>query len=48
MVAQNLSNMGVNFSSARGSHYMNVVRGAGNATKYLNMETDKAATAIAP
>ena len=47
MVAQNLSNMGVNFSSAAGSHYMNVVRGAGNATKYLNMETDKAATAIA-
>jgi len=47
MVAQNLSNMGVNFSAAAGSHYMNVVRGAGNATKYLNMETDKAATAIA-
>ena len=47
MVAQNLSNMGVNFSTAAGSHYMNVVRGAGNATKYLNMETDKAATAIA-
>jgi murein DD-endopeptidase MepM/ murein hydrolase activator NlpD len=47
MVAQNLSNMGVNFSSAAGSHYMNVVRGAGNATKYLNMETDKAAVAIA-
>jgi hypothetical protein len=47
MVAQNLSNMGVNFSSSAGSHYMGVVRGAGNATKYLNMETDKAATAIA-
>ena len=47
MVAQNLSNMGVNFSAKAGSHYMNVVRGAGNATKYLNMETDKAATAIA-
>jgi hypothetical protein len=47
MVAQNLSNMGVNFSSAAGSQYMNVVRGAGNATKYLNMETDKAAVAIA-
>lgn len=47
MVAQNLSNMGVNFSSKSDSHYMNVVRGAGNATKYLNMETDKAASAIA-
>jgi murein DD-endopeptidase MepM/ murein hydrolase activator NlpD len=47
MVAQNLSNMGVNFSTNANSQYMRVVRGAGNATKYLNMETDKAATAIA-
>lgn len=47
MVAQNLSNMGLNFSSAPNSQYMSVVRSAGNATKYLNMETDKAATAIA-
>ena len=47
MVASTLSTMGVNFSSNASSHYMRVVRAAGNATKYLNMDTNVAATAIA-
>jgi murein DD-endopeptidase MepM/ murein hydrolase activator NlpD len=46
-MAMQLSSMGVNFSSQSNSEWMNTVRGAANASKYLGMDPLVAAQSIA-